>query len=118
MDILSIFRKSKSKAEQLGKNVADSQAFKSTKETTKDAAKLAKEAIQSVDKEDVQRAAETVKIAWFKFDKDARMALIVGVVAYFIAQYLPLGSKIPPMVTLGVGGWYFISAKISSAGKN
>ena len=113
-----MFENYKSKLKARTKAARESEAFKSTKRAAEDAAKRAKESIDTIEREDVERVAKQAKIAWLKFDKDAKMALLLFIVAYFVAEYLPIGSKLPPMIAVGVGGWYFISAKISGAGKS
>ena len=117
MGLINIVRNYKSQLATRTKAAAESEAFQTTKRAAEDAAKRAKESIESIEREDVERVAEQAKIAWLKFDKDAKMALLLFVVAYFVAEYLPIGSKLPQRIAVGVGGWYFISAKLSSAGK-
>ena len=118
MGLINSFRSYKSQLTARTKAATETEAFQSTKRAAEDAAKRAKESVESIERKDVEHVAKQAKIAWLKFDKDARMALIIFIVAFFVAEYLPIVSMFSLPIAVVVGGWYFISAKISSAGKS
>ena len=114
----NFIKKYKKRIGQEASNLTESDTYKSVKTTAENVSSKTIEAVKSIEREDVEKVAKTAKVAWLKFDKDAKMALVVLVVTYFVASFLPLGNSMPKWIAVGLGGWYFVSAKMSSAGRD